>query len=158
MFSFLYLWHLSLFHYKYSQFWVFCSSLFTLKSYRIGLRIKRLSKHPCPEATLPGMNNKWIVFHSKWISWHELLLGYISPIKLYKNLDYLESVIIGWIDLWNYRSCWTLWDDQNIWDSVLKIHFVCVLCTFCMTLGWLDDFLKPQFSSSGSDYAILKKI
>lgn len=43
----------------------FCSSVFTLKSYRIGLRIKRLSKHPCPEATLPGMNNKWIVFQSK---------------------------------------------------------------------------------------------
>lgn len=52
---------------------VFCSSMFTLKSYRIGLRIKKLSKHPCPEATLPGMNNKWIVFQSKRISWHELL-------------------------------------------------------------------------------------
>lgn len=121
----------------------FCSSVFTPKSYRIGLRMKRLSKHPCPEATLPGMNNKWIVFQSKWISWPE---GYISPIKLYKNLGYLESVIIGWIDLWNYRWCWTLWEDQNVWDPVLeKIYFVCVLCAFSMTLGWLYDFLKPQF-------------
>lgn len=35
---------------------VLLSSVLTLKSYRIGLRIKRLSKDPCPETTLRGMN------------------------------------------------------------------------------------------------------
>lgn len=50
----LYLWDLLLLHCKSSQF--FLSSVLNLKSCRIGLRVKSLSKHPCPETTLQGMN------------------------------------------------------------------------------------------------------
>lgn len=83
---------------------------------------------------------------------------YFSPLKLYRNLGYLESLVIGWTNLWNDRSSSTFWEDQTVWNSVLEDIFCLFLqYEFSMTLGWLYDFLKPQFSSSGFAYVILKK-
>lgn len=69
-------------------------------------------------------------------------------------------MIVGWIDLWNYRSSWTLWEDQNVEDSLLKdVFFLCFLqYIFSVTLDWLGNLLKLQFSSSRSDLHNLKKI
>lgn len=87
-----------------------------------------------------------------------------APVGLYFSPQVIQEFRLPWIS--DYRLnwplklefVWTLWEDQNVRESVLEnMYFVWVLCIFSTTLGWLDDFLEPQFSSSGSDYVIFLK-
>lgn len=79
---------------------------------------------------------------------------FFSPLKLYKSLGYVESMILGWIHPRNSRFFLNLWENQKVLDTVLeRMDLTVFLQSMCsMTLGWSDDFLKPQFSSSESDY------
>lgn len=87
------------------------------------------------------------------LTWSSLWKIFFSSLKLFKNLDYLESVIIGWIELWNFTYFGTFWEDQNVSDSVLQRMYSSVVLQYicCVTQTWAE-FLKPQFSSTRPDY------